>query len=181
MFPLEQFRPDALALDAGPFAEKYAALFLVHTSHGAVVWGEPMEWQTAIASRDAPPASAPSSSWAIPLRKRPGNPHPEQLSVGRARSCDIVLRYSFVSKLHAHLILDDRGLAVRDLGSANGTKVNGVALEEKVRVHCELGDRLSFGQLHVRVAAAAMFHAQLRNPHPPASSRVFRPGKPSDD
>jgi hypothetical protein len=178
MFPLEQYRTDALAMDVGPFADKYAHSFLVHTAHTSATWGEAMEWSTAIASREAPPASHISSSWAIPLKKRPGNPHPDQLSVGRARSCDIVLRYSFLSKLHAQFLVTDKGLKLRDLKSANGTKVNAVALQAMETVKIEPGDRISFGQLHVRLATAAVFHAQLRAPEPPASSRAFR--GPSD-
>ena len=181
MFPFEQYRNDALELDLGPFSDKYARHFLVHTSHGSVTWGESMEWQTAIVARDAPPLSSPSTSWAIPIKKRPGNPNPDQLSVGRARSSDIVLRYSFISKLHAHLLFTDRGLSVRDLNSANGTKVNGVALEALQPVHVEPGDRITFGQLHVRLAEAKVFHAQLRSPHPPASSRAFSTSLPDPD
>jgi len=62
--------------------------------------------------------------------------------IGRLSSADIVLSDSNVSRRHAELRRDDDGWAVVDLGSTNGTKVNG----ERVQHHLLAdGDRLSFG------------------------------------
>jgi adenylate cyclase len=54
----------------------------------------------------------------IPLRKR-------KLLVGRQNSCDIPLAYGTVSSRHCELDLRDGYWFVRDLGSSNGTRVNG--------------------------------------------------------
>jgi adenylate cyclase len=48
-----------------------------------------------------------------------------KLLVGRHRSCDIPLSYSTVSSRHCELELLDGFWFVRDLGSSNGTSVNG--------------------------------------------------------
>lgn len=45
--------------------------------------------------------------------------------VGRSPDCDVVLNTTSVSRQHAELICDDVGWRVRDLGSRNGTGVNG--------------------------------------------------------
>ncbi len=45
--------------------------------------------------------------------------------VGRSPDCDVVLNTTSVSRQHAELIFDDAGWRVRDLGSRNGTGVNG--------------------------------------------------------
>lgn len=45
--------------------------------------------------------------------------------VGRSPDCDVVLNTTSVSRQHAELLCDDAGWRVRDLGSRNGTGVNG--------------------------------------------------------
>ena len=45
--------------------------------------------------------------------------------VGRSSDCDVVVRASDVSKRHCQILLDENVIRVEDLGSANGTFVNG--------------------------------------------------------
>ena len=45
--------------------------------------------------------------------------------IGRANGCDIHLDDPFVSRRHARVISSEVGAAIQDLGSANGTHVNG--------------------------------------------------------
>lgn len=45
--------------------------------------------------------------------------------VGREQSCDVTLAHKSVSKLHCVLVRTDGLVLVRDLGSTNGTRVNG--------------------------------------------------------
>ena len=66
----------------------------------------------------------------------------EQLTLGRAPSCDIVLRNQTVSRRHAELAFRDGAWVVRDLGSTNGVVVNGVPVG---RCRLRPGDRLSLG------------------------------------
>src|SRR5579871_952695 len=63
-----------------------------------------------------------------------GDPVPllrKKLLVGRSESCDIALRFPNVSSRHCELELVDGYWLVRDLGSSNGTKVNGVRVRSK--------------------------------------------------
>lgn len=58
-----------------------------------------------------------------------GDPIPllkEKLLIGRRESCDIVLRFANVSAHHCELRFDGGYLFVRDLGSSNGIRINGV-------------------------------------------------------
>lgn len=168
---LEEYREDALALALDPFVEKYAPWFLVHIASGGAKWNEDMEWSTLhLSATEAPPQGEPIASWAVPVNKRPGNPHPDRISIGRARSCDVVLRYGFVSKLHAYLLDKGGRYSLMDLGSSNGTKVNGVALPNNESVRLEHGDRISLGRLELRFVGAEAFRAQLRRDEPPSSS-----------
>lgn len=67
--------------------------------------------------------------------------------VGRSSECDISLAVAHLSRRHARLHLHDGLLYVEDLGSANGTYLNGVRVSEaRVRRGDELSfDTLSFG------------------------------------
>ena len=70
----------------------------------------------------------------VPLQK-------EELVLGRRPSCDVCLDYSNVSGRHCVLKLINQVWHVRDLGSTNGTSVNGLALssEHTVMPDDELG------------------------------------------
>ena len=90
-----------------------------------------------------------------PVRKKPGNPYPTRISVGRALNCDIVLRFAMVSKLHAHFTTTpDGGIRLVDLGSANGTSINGEPLTSATAVALGAGDEISFGGLECRIVDA---------------------------
>lgn len=60
-----------------------------------------------------------------------GDPIPlmaEVMSVGRRESCDICLAFNNVSGIHCEFSLRNGLWTVRDMGSSNGTKVNGVRM-----------------------------------------------------
>jgi len=44
---------------------------------------------------------------------------------GRDEDCDVRLDHKSVSKIHCVIVKTDAGLLLRDLGSTNGTRVNG--------------------------------------------------------
>jgi pSer/pThr/pTyr-binding forkhead associated (FHA) protein len=64
------------------------------------------------------------------------------VTIGRAAINDIVLGDSKVSRVHARLQCSDEGLSLMDLGSANGTRVNGLPIE---RVAVAPGDVIELG------------------------------------
>jgi hypothetical protein len=100
---------------------------------------------------------------AVELVKAKGNPYPDRISIGRARNCDVVLRDPSVSKLHAHIREAQGQLHVVDLGSHNGTKLNGKALVAHQPSRAAVGDRLEFGSVHARLYDAAALYDRLRN------------------
>ena len=66
--------------------------------------------------------------------------------LGRAPVCDIRLLDQSVSRRHLLLELDDDGVIhVEDLGSTNGTLVNGELLPPRRRCRLEIGDALRIG------------------------------------
>ena len=70
------------------------------------------------------------------------------LVIGRGRSAHMVLAEPTISRAHAAIGHDDRGFFMQDLGSTNGTRVNG---EREARVPLTDGDELQLGKLRLRV------------------------------
>jgi FHA domain/Domain of unknown function (DUF1707) len=74
------------------------------------------------------------------------------VTLGRSRDCDCVLADPSVSRRHAELRREDARWLLRDLGSRNGTRVNGVRLLGEAEVGP--GDRVSFGDARFRLGEA---------------------------
>src|SRR5688500_1996999 len=66
--------------------------------------------------------------------------------VGRAPTCDRVLDAPVVATLHAAIAWTEDRWTVRDLGSKNGTFVDGVRLGSGDGVALRRGSRLGFGE-----------------------------------
>lgn len=73
--------------------------------------------------------------------------------IGRAADVDIQLHHPRVSRHHATLVPTPDGWMFMDLGSANGSKVNGRELEPRVPVRVRAGDVISLAEVEVRLAA----------------------------
>src|SRR5213080_2190012 len=72
----------------------------------------------------------------------------EMTVVGRKEDCDVRLDHKSVSKMHCVIVKTDGMLILRDLGSTNGTRVNG----QRVRRAALLpNDQVSFASLRFRV------------------------------
>lgn len=76
----------------------------------------------------------------------------DRFYVGRGRDCQLVLDDPMVSRRHLVLFRDTDGVTIEDLGSRNGTLVNGVRIEGPQRLAS--GDRITVGahQLTLEVA-----------------------------
>ena len=70
------------------------------------------------------------------------------LVVGRGRSADLVLAEPTISRSHAAIGFDAEGFFVQDLGSTNGTMVNG---GKAVRTLLKDGDVIQMGKLTLGV------------------------------
>jgi hypothetical protein len=98
----------------------------------------------------------------LPVIKAAGNPYPDRVSVGRARNCDIVMRDSSVSKLHAHFRVGGPKLELVDIDSQNGTRVNGKPLPPHQPATVSIGDTLLFGSVACKLVDAAALYDLLR-------------------
>jgi len=155
--PLQKFRQQV-----GPFA-------LIHKPpqpDKAHAIGLPMNIFSTVAARPDNVAAGPvallfafdelSVSTLPPLRER------DELVAGRQPDCDLMVEEPSASKRHA-VLRWDRAAArctVEDLGSTNGTFLNGSI---KVRKETPLkdGDIVSFGEAHYWFLLSATLHARL--------------------
>ncbi len=79
--------------------------------------------------------------WPPVLRLPSGAQH--RFTIGRELACDMTLADETVSRWHASLQWDGCGWLLADLGSTNGTRLNGWRVTSPSRVGA--GDQVSFG------------------------------------
>ena len=65
------------------------------------------------------------------------------VTIGRLPECDVVVDDAGVSRQHARIRRTESGFVLTDLGSTNGTMVNGEPIQEHVLEH---GDRITIGE-----------------------------------
>jgi hypothetical protein len=70
----------------------------------------------------------------------------EPVVIGRLPECEVVLSDSNVSRRHAEIRRKDDGVFVTDLGSTNGTRVNGAPVREQLLTS---GDEVSVGSTKI--------------------------------
>lgn len=81
----------------------------------------------------------------LPLEKTARNPYERFVFIGRASTCDVILRDVSVSKSHAVFERERAEWFVRDNRSHNGTYVGERRLEAGERARIASGDALRFG------------------------------------
>ena len=81
-------------------------------------------------------------------RKRPIELIKDLIIVGRREDCDLRLEHKSVSKIHCVLVKTDGLLMLRDLGSTNGTRVNGTRVPRAALLP---NDQLSIASYKFRV------------------------------
>lgn len=72
-----------------------------------------------------------------------------ELTIGRAGGCSIVLDEQYVSQVHSRVFVRDGAVFAEDLGSTNGTWVNGARAVGQMPAR--LGDRIQIGNVVMEV------------------------------
>lgn len=95
-----------------------------------------------VVASPGPPAPEPGGSFSLEAVS----------SLGRDVNNSVVVDDTFVSSEHALLTYRGRAWFVEDLGSTNGTYLNGQRLERAAR--CGYGDEIQVGQVRFRLERA---------------------------
>ena len=84
----------------------------------------------------------------------------QDVVIGRSVGCNVRLDDSEVSRHHARICHDGQSFLLRDLNSANGSRVNGVTVTERI---LENGDTLQFGASVMAFQITESHHAQVNS------------------
>ncbi len=114
-----------------------------------------------------------------------------QFVIGRSSGCQLRPQSDAISRQHCVILLHEDGVSIRDLGSRNGTVVNGATIVGETRL--ATGDQLRVGPLHLEVTvtddagvvrpaapAAEVAAKRVDKASRPAPSKATGPVKPSD-
>ena len=77
----------------------------------------------------------------------------DEVTIGRGAGCDILIDDATISRSHARIRVVDGGLAIEDLGSRNGTLVNG---ERVASADLRPGDTFTLGRQSLEVIDAGL-------------------------
>lgn len=103
-------------------------------------------------------SSAKEKTWTVAIEKGPKELRGVNIAVhgpvivGRSPGSDIVIGAEYVSSRHARFVLMGQNLFIEDLGSTNGTAVNGHYISEPTAL--KNGDRVMVGDVIMRVRFA---------------------------
>jgi hypothetical protein len=114
-------------------------------------------------SRGNPSRHESAYDWILEIESGPlvGQRHgiDNDILVGRSPDCDLTVPIAQISREHARFLLEENRLRIEDLGSANGTKINGSRVDGSVSLHHQ--DKIEVLNLTIRVQKNfAHAHAQ---------------------
>jgi hypothetical protein len=141
-FLLSTLLPELDLRDAVAFARAYPHPWLVreskvrspaHTS-GATV-------------RMPTPALVASEGLALAIALEPARPGASQVTLGRGHACDVELDEGTLSQLHCVFLKSPEGWSVEDLGSTNGTWLDGNRLPNRQPFAVAEGSRIQAAQV----------------------------------
>jgi hypothetical protein len=146
---------------------KGCLIALLYLFLARVVWvvNRELRGTPAPAALPVRPTAAPATTskepkrargWRLDVREgtaQPGRSFPidTEITIGRGAGCAISFPDdTFVSTLHARVFLNDDSVWIEDLGSTNGTAVNGSAIAQPTRLR--KGDRIDIGSTTFEVS-----------------------------
>jgi pSer/pThr/pTyr-binding forkhead associated (FHA) protein len=144
---------DALNLNTILFAGKWAFIGLIYLILMLVVISVRREMASHTISRRPVQAFAPGRLQVLDSggdkRIRPGRSLPLKsiTSLGAGSENDIVLDDPYISERHAQLTWDGSAWWIEDLGSSNGTHIDGILCPPHVPCQAASGARLSLGEM----------------------------------
>ncbi|MEM7154543.1 MAG: FHA domain-containing protein [Myxococcota bacterium] len=174
----EAFGNDARRLGRTRFLEKYRGLYLVKRPLADTIARgnaegarrgfdtEQFSRETLLSLQDSADVRADLlGGWAarwlvLPIRKRT-DLFPDRISIGRTNTSDIIIPFGFISKLQAHIYIDDQGRIDLIDRSTNGMQLDRRQVEPGTRVRLYIGCRLEIGPLELDLLDALSLYQLL--------------------
>ena len=105
----------------------------------------------------------------------------DNIVLGRDMECDIIIPSRQVSRKHAHLVLSKSGVNIEDLGSKNGTHLNGSLVEEQKKLKDGDVIQIAFAQQFMFLSSDATMPLELEGMEgtPPSPEGLLRLDKSS--
>lgn len=123
----------------------------------------PSTWTRAWESAAPPAMMLPPLLVSLAPRGLTGT----RVSFGRMAPCDVVLPFRQLSRVHVHFIRTAEGWMVEDVGSRNGTILDGKQIDPNVPVPLRSGAKLRFGDVIAHFMVASALQDYLRREHRP--------------
>jgi hypothetical protein len=163
MDDVTEYLRKARGVTQATFQQLYAHHFLFkHPKEAPVEQASEPDFDYATRAIDLNFDPMPTVTQVVAVKKNPDNPYPDRLTIGRATNCDVVIRFAFISKVHAHLFVQGDKLTLRDNKGANGTFHNRKKLDAGSSRSIKLGDTLGFGALELELIDAGRLYQLLR-------------------
>lgn len=164
MIRVRELAAIARKLDGFAFAKQMGPFVLMQKSAAAPRTPSGADWQTSTsrqpsASTKKDPAAVEFADQLVATLPPPAADGSLQLIIGRSPDCDVVVDDPAVSSKHAAILWDGRSGVLRELGSSNGTFLNGLKLGSKAALRS--GDQLAFGDSHFVYLLTSAMHARL--------------------
>jgi pSer/pThr/pTyr-binding forkhead associated (FHA) protein len=104
----------------------------------------------------------------------------KEITIGRGLDCEYQIEHAFVSSRHARFSLMDGLYVIEDLGSANGTYVNGELIAPFRPTPVQIGSRVTAGStIPISVERAVAILGCYSGKGPPAARTVMEPQAPT--
>lgn len=124
-----------------------------------------LSYRRTVVSEEGVTAAGAYDGRVVFILKRPGNPFPNIVTLGRAMNNDLVFALGTISKVHGMFWLEGASCSYTDQKSTNGTLVNGKPLATGERRKLADGDVLTLGNdLEATFRGPAAFFERLRRP-----------------
>ena len=121
-------------------------------------WHVPRTQDTLVAAGGSSNAASSGEALAIPL-ERTG----QELVLGRDPKTSIPINDATLSALHLALVPGEAGWSVRDLGSRNGTRVDGLKLAPQLLFPLKPGAQIEAGTVRLTFYSADAMRARLED------------------
>jgi FHA domain len=142
-FLLSTLLPELDLRDAAAFARAYPHPWLLRESGT----GHPAH-STGATVRMPAPAPVVQDDAGLAIALEPARAGETRVTLGRGHACDVDLAEGTLSQLHCAFVHHDDGWRIEDLGSTNGTWLDGVRLTARQPVRIADGQRVQAALIH---------------------------------